>query len=92
MKIIHVFNKLDFKSEKINISEFKLTILCIMKVTVKRIIASIPHENIIKGLLLNFDINSGPNKEVKRLTEPAPKFAHSALALVRPAASKIETE
>lgn len=49
-------------------------------------------ENIIKGRRSNLAIKIGPKKEVAKFKQPAPKLAHSASAVVRPAFSKIETE
>lgn len=46
----------------------------------------------IRGRLLTFSINSGLKKLTNRFKTPAAKLAHSAEVLLKPIASKIETE
>lgn len=54
-----------------------------------------PHtalENIIKGRRFTFAISIGPKNEVAKFKQPAPKLAHSASVVERPAFSNIDTE
>lgn len=54
-----------------------------------------PHialENNIKGRRLTLAISMGPKNEVAKFKQPAPKLAHSASAVERPALSNMDTE
>lgn len=51
-----------------------------------------PLDSIISLRRLQVDISSGPSSEMSRFRQPAPKFAHCAFFLEKPALVKMDTE